>query len=348
MGCLFDSVQVHDVAKHLGISFDESCKRIGGATYYHVSSIPPNIKELDCYIDALSISPIKVFDVLKYIPDRQISLIVVHDITTHEPVVKKVFNYNLSTGKHSVREYGKNPPVYHHFWSFGILTPIDRELSFIRSLWWKLQLGSNRQVSSKIGFRDNWCEIISKLPDFDGLLKNIEAFVPVQSYSSKRTSINSHKLPKGISVLSDYPVYGKVVFDYGCGRFFNSREFVSNLGGLYLGFDPFNRSYFENQVSLMCWFTSKIDYIVCSNVLNVISEDALVEDVCSKIMDKVVNDDAIAVITVYEGNKTGIGRMVRDDQYQRNEPIGFYLARFSREEVVVTIKSSVITVRRAP
>ncbi|ELP6119205.1 TPA: hypothetical protein I7730_14710 [Vibrio vulnificus] len=348
MGFLFDSTQVQDVAKHLGIDFDECFKEIGGAFYYHVSSIPSEIKDSDGYLEVLSRAPMKVFDVLKYIPDKQISLIVVNDLKSHEPVVKQTFNYNLVTKTCSHREFRKNPPVYHHFWSFGLSTPIDRELSFIRSLWWKLQLGSSRQISSTIGFRDNWLKFTSSLLGFDDLLTRIDSFVPKQSCTSKKTSINSNKLPKGISALSDLPMGGKIVFDYGCGRFLNSRQFVSDLGGLYLGFDPFNRTSFENQVSLMYWFSGRVDYIVCSNVLNVISEDDLVQDICTKVLDKVVECGAVALFTVYEGNKSGIGRLVRDDQYQRNEPLGCYLARFMRNDVTVSVKSSVIIIKKAP
>ena len=156
----------------------------------------------------------------------------------------------------------------------------------------------------------------------------------MQKFSSRGTSINSAKLPKVYSKVSFFPT--DIVLDYGCGKFTSHiRDYLGNVE--YLPFDPFNQTNGVNANSL-----SKVRraltahepvYVVCSNVLNVIDDDETVQKISSRIEYIVTATGGRAFITVYEGNKTGIGKQTGKDQYQRNEKLGEY-TKFFKNAVV--------------
>ena len=58
--------------------------------------------------------------------------------------------------------------------------------------------------------------------------------------------------------------------------------------------------------------------------MNVISDINIVFETIKKIIDRADNDTKI-FITIYEGDKTGVGKITKKDCYQRNESIQKYL-----------------------
>ena len=87
------------------------------------------------------------------------------------------------------------------------------------------------------------------------------------------------------------------------------------------------------------------DCIICSNVLNVISDNEIIYYILNRIRDFIVYHKQAIFVTVYEGNKSGIGKITKKDCYQRNEPLSNYLKYFN--DVFCTndfvIKKGVIT-----
>ena len=148
----------------------------------------------------------------------------------------------------------------------------------------------------------------------------------IQKITSANTSINCTKLPA---------IYNKINFskfrngfnilDYGCGKFNNGRDYIDSLGGNWWGYDPFNRTEEEN---MLC-YNNYYDCIICSNVLNVISDVSIVRDVIKKIFNKVALRKQAIFVTVYEGDKSGIGRITKKDCYQRNQVLSDYLKYFN-------------------
>lgn len=130
------------------------------------------------------------------------------------------------------------------------------------------------------------------------------------------TSINSVKLPAVYNKI-DWSKVSGTVCDYGCGRYTDHiREFLKEKGIEYNGFDPY-------------WAPDgKIegDIFICSNVLNVIQD----EQEMYRIHNLLVNTGKPYFITVYEGDKSGMGRVTKKDCYQRNETLEDYAYEFEK------------------
>jgi len=148
-----------------------------------------------------------------------------------------------------------------------------------------------------------------------------------QQYTSKHTSVNSKKLPAIYSKLwlnqlykditEEKPIlrYGTpLLYDYGCGKETSHiKRYVERYGFQYVGYDP----YYTGAIIM-----DKIpDVVVCSNVLNVIKEFDIMSQVHSTIRDMNIP----YFISIYEGDKSGIGRETKKDCWQRNQPYVDYM-----------------------
>lgn len=161
----------------------------------------------------------------------------------------------------------------------------------------------------------------------------------MQTFTSKGTSINRDKLPRVYRF--PFPSGSKVV-DYGCGRFVDHlKRSASERGLLWLGFDPFNRTPEQNSAAIDAMQNRTADYVICSNVLNVIDSDSVVDDVIKTVSDAA---RVAAVFTVYEGNGSGIGKQTGPDAYQRNEKRSAYVDRIAAAGYNVTRKGEYIIV----
>lgn len=152
----------------------------------------------------------------------------------------------------------------------------------------------------------------------------------MQTFTSSATSINRTKLPA---------VYGKtcfssdVVLDYGCGKYTDHiRDCLRRQGCALLPYDPFNQPVHVNLFSMNYVDRCRKEHVpvdvVCSNVLNVIDDVDTIRSIANEIQTIVENTGGTAYITVYEGDRTCVGRATGHDQYQRNEPLRNYLKYF--------------------
>ena len=136
-----------------------------------------------------------------------------------------------------------------------------------------------------------------------------------QSFTSMDTSINSKKLPYIYSHINWEKLRGKEVIDYGCGRYTQHIEaLMAQYDIKWYGYDPYWRNAIQNGKAIHC----DPDIVLCSNTLNVIKEDLIV----SRIHDTIKYAYMPSIgyfITVYEGNKSGIGKQTKKDCWQRNE-----------------------------
>lgn len=153
-----------------------------------------------------------------------------------------------------------------------------------------------------------------------------------QTFTSAATSINSSRLP---AVYGKLPAVPRVLLDYGCGRYVD--HIRSALPGTYyLPYDVFNQPPAVNAATLAAvdgyHYNGVPVSVVCSNVLNVIMEDAIIEGIAANIRD-IIRDGGTAYITVYEGDRSGQGRQTGPDQYQRNQPLRDYLRFFPGADI---------------
>ena len=131
-----------------------------------------------------------------------------------------------------------------------------------------------------------------------------------QMYTSKDTSINSTKLPRIYKLIEGRIDKEEKVIDYGCGKFFDNYNLPDN----YVGYDPYNRPETE-------LLNETYDVAICSNVLNVISE---IENRI-KLLEQLKQLAKTIFITVYEGDRSGRGRVTKNDCYQLNRTRGDYI-----------------------
>lgn len=154
-----------------------------------------------------------------------------------------------------------------------------------------------------------------------------------QKFTSARTSMNAHKLPKVFGKLPKDLPRNSLVFDYGSGRFTDHIATALRSRGLvYLPYDPYNQPDNVNSDSLTYLANAMhVRYpvtITCSNVLNVIDDDGEISMIAARIKHAVIRTGGQAYITVYVGDRSGIGRQTGPDQYQRNQPLAYYLPLF--------------------
>lgn len=142
-----------------------------------------------------------------------------------------------------------------------------------------------------------------------------------QNHTSKNTSINKEKFPRIYTHINWEHLRNMRLLDYGCGRY---TEHIRTLMWRYdiewYGYDPYWLPDVLNQEALQC----EPHIVVCSNVMNVIKEDLIV----SKIHDTIKYEIRPAIgyfITIYQGDKTGIGKESKKDCWQRNQLIEEYM-----------------------
>lgn len=142
-----------------------------------------------------------------------------------------------------------------------------------------------------------------------------------QEYESKDTSINSVKLPAIYGILQKKGLLpGQAVLDYGCGKFLDHISAFAEENGVsrWYGVDKYNQSESHNAEGL----SKTYDMSICSNVLNVIKEENIIQEVISDCLDH----SSICYVSVYEGDKTGKGCSTQNRQsWQRNEKKAAYL-----------------------
>lgn len=139
-----------------------------------------------------------------------------------------------------------------------------------------------------------------------------------QKYTSADTSINVVNL-----VYKKFPFEkGSVILDYGGGKYDTNKEYMATKGVKLMVFDPFNRSKTHN-MQVLKRTKNGVDYIVCSNVLNVIAEPEIIHDVIENIR-QLAGKKAKVIFAIYEGDKTGKGK-VTTKGYQRNQKTTDYL-----------------------
>lgn len=176
-----------------------------------------------------------------------------------------------------------------------------------------------------------------------------------QNYTSAATSINSTKLPAIYTRVSDAAYqWADKLLDYGCGRYITHLiKYTAKHSAIpedryyhycaWYGYDRFNRADADNAKALADFadnpFAKRM--VFCSNVLNVIDSDDVVKGIAGFLTACAISGAAV-MVTVYEGDKSGVGRATKADCYQRNEKIAEYLKYFDKSFMV---KKGVITNR---
>ena len=130
---------------------------------------------------------------------------------------------------------------------------------------------------------------------------------------------------------------GSRVLDYGGGRYDLNVEFMRGKGVEVAVYDKFNRTPEHNTQVLQAAREVAPDYVVCSNVLNVIMED----DVVDGILQDMASYGAPVLIAVYEGNRSGVGAETTKG-YQRNARLADYVPMVQKHYDIVSKKAGIL------
>ncbi len=147
--------------------------------------------------------------------------------------------------------------------------------------------------------------------------------------TSKNTSTNKEKVPAIYKKLDKCAVHGTHLFDVGCGKWTKHIAKYAKDHAIcdhWHGFDPYNQTKQNNEdVTKVAWSEKLRPYgeenpnvFVSSNVLNVIKGSERQRGYLQSIFRMMKRIDE-CYITVYEGDKSGSGRMTKKDCWQENK-----------------------------
>jgi hypothetical protein len=145
----------------------------------------------------------------------------------------------------------------------------------------------------------------------------------MQTITSASTSINKTKVPALFKKIHWTPYTTNI--DFGGGKFNTASDYLwNNYRIASLIFDPYNRTYEENEVVLnYAKEFNGVDTVTCSNVLNVIKGEKGRKVVILNCFD-LLKTNGCAYFSVYEGNKSGIGKQTGKDRWQENRRLSSY------------------------
>ena len=160
-----------------------------------------------------------------------------------------------------------------------------------------------------------------------------------QKYKSDKTSINT--------VNRVYKKYdfkpNSLILDYGGGAYDSNIKYMKEKNCNVLVYDPYNRSEQHNKQVFDYITKHNVDYVVCSNVLNVIEEDFILIEIFRNIL--ITCPYAKVLFTVYEGDKSGVGKVTKKG-YQRNLPYKAYIPIISKYFNIKEVKNGIIACER--
>lgn len=160
----------------------------------------------------------------------------------------------------------------------------------------------------------------------------------MQAITSKNTALN-----QVASTFKAFNFDDCLILDYGCGKGL-SKEFCEktyNNCQVFL-YDPFH-GFDETNAFLKGCTKSDKNIITCNNVLNVLQNDTL-KSVIADITSYAINYSFDIIFKIYEGDRSGIGRISKKDCYQRNEKTENYISLVT--EMFNTVSNSYYIIRK--
>ena len=161
-----------------------------------------------------------------------------------------------------------------------------------------------------------------------------------QSVTSANTSINKNKLPAFYKKIKLQ--FKDRLLDYGCGKYIEHiQNYCKNYDVDYYPYDPYNMSVEINNSTLKTLSDISATIGIMSNVINVIDSDDSIKDAINNAISLI---DGKLYITVYEGDKSGIGKYTKNNCFQRNMKLKDYVPMLEKMGFVVTIKNRMIVI----
>ena len=140
----------------------------------------------------------------------------------------------------------------------------------------------------------------------------------MQNYSSANTWVNTKqgKMPSLYKQII-FP-NGGIVVDYGCGNETALlEEKAKSDGAIWYGYD-LNWKPDQDTLNVL---NNGVDLAIACNLLNVIDDDEEVKRIISLLVEHSDN----TIFQIYTGNNSDIGKLTKNDCWQRNNKISWYV-----------------------
>ncbi len=162
-----------------------------------------------------------------------------------------------------------------------------------------------------------------------------------QGHGSAETSLNQvPALMKRVSWRS-----GTKNLDVGGGKYEAATDYLRGHGVRNIVFDPFNRETAHNRAVYAEMRDGGVDTVTCCNVLNVIDGAQARANVILQCA-KALKSGGVAYFSVYEGDKSGVGRRTKADCWQNNRRTESYVGEIERNFGKVERHGQVIEARK--
>jgi hypothetical protein len=153
----------------------------------------------------------------------------------------------------------------------------------------------------------------------------LEHLHETQEFTSAATS--QSQVAKGLGVLAKKNLLkpGSVNVDLGGGRYDHGTKFMESHGVTSHVLDPYNRSDEHNQrVARDVRQQGGADSVTVFNVLNTIKEPHVHTQVLETAKGHLKPGGSLW-LSVYTGDRSGVGKRTKADSWQRNESLHKYL-----------------------
>ncbi len=165
----------------------------------------------------------------------------------------------------------------------------------------------------------------------------------MQKYTSKNTSLN--QVPALHKKLVNLQKAGKHIFSYfnfvnGAGRFQTATRYLrQELDTINIRFDPYNLPECVNRK--IADYIGFCETSTIANVLNVIQEEEEQIKVLQRSFD-MLYEFGTCYISVYEGDKSGVGKVSKNDCWQNNKKTADYVETVKKVFPYVKVKYGII------
>lgn len=158
----------------------------------------------------------------------------------------------------------------------------------------------------------------------------------MQTITSKNTALNQIAKTFTEKKYSDL-FKDSIILDYGCGKGMSCDYCVEELQvEKWYGYDKYHEPYTdmeiisdfirEVQVGDNRGNKNKKAVITVNNVLNVLQDREAIREIFHFTLRMVSLLNCTVIFKIYEGNRTGNGKITKKDCYQRNEKTAVYEA----------------------
>lgn len=269
--------------------------------------------------------------------------------TAREPFTGNWVYVDTESG--DINSRGQSKQIWHNKWMWvkDDYTGFDVEEAYEWSKRW------NQLISNPDGWAYKWDYLLNQagLPiDWSGSALEDKGVVMDESRVGYGNNISQGFGSAGTSIPQTAGTIkgkinwrpGTVNVDIGGGRFDKATNFLKEKGVENLVFDPFNRNAKHNKAVAERVRDEKVDTVTCTNVLNVIDNEGARANVILQAA-KALKEGGTAYFSVYEGDKSGVGRQTKKDSWQNNRRTKDYVPEIEQYFEDVTLKNGVITAR---